>query len=102
MYLVRYAEDLPDLALLSISTFQKGLKVCFIFFSKQFVIFEDARFFETGSSISISSYFVFFKLALSGPQPADPRQRAASAVLDPRARHCAHHAHRPQAGDAVI
>jgi len=25
MYLVRYAEDLPDLALLSISTFQKGL-----------------------------------------------------------------------------
>jgi hypothetical protein len=27
MYLVRYAEDLPDLALLSISTFQKGLRV---------------------------------------------------------------------------
>jgi AP-3 complex subunit beta len=27
MYLVRYAEDLPDLALLSISTFQKALKV---------------------------------------------------------------------------
>jgi AP-3 complex subunit beta len=27
MYLVRYADELPDLALLSISTFQKGLKV---------------------------------------------------------------------------
>ena len=27
MYLVRYADQLPDLALLSISTFQKGLKV---------------------------------------------------------------------------
>ena len=26
MYLVRYADELPDLALLSISTFQKGLK----------------------------------------------------------------------------
>jgi hypothetical protein len=29
MYLVRYADELPDLALLSISTFQKGLKVRF-------------------------------------------------------------------------
>ena len=28
LYLVRYAEEQQDLALLSISTFQKGLKVC--------------------------------------------------------------------------
>lgn len=28
VYLVRYAEEQQDLALLSISTFQRGLKVC--------------------------------------------------------------------------
>lgn len=32
MYLVRYADELPDLALLSISTFQKGLKVSALVF----------------------------------------------------------------------
>ena len=28
MYLVRYAEDVPDIALLSVGTFQKGIRVC--------------------------------------------------------------------------
>ena len=32
LYLVRYAEEQQDLALLSISTFQKGLKVSHSFF----------------------------------------------------------------------
>lgn len=35
LYLVRYAEEQQDLALLSISTFQKGLKVGQIHVNKQ-------------------------------------------------------------------
>lgn len=38
VYLVRYAEEQQDLALLSISTFQRGLKVCA--HKQHFIIFK--------------------------------------------------------------
>lgn len=41
VYLVRYAEEQQDLALLSISTFQRGLKVCA--HKQHFIIFKTYR-----------------------------------------------------------
>lgn len=72
MYLVRYADQLPDLALLSISTFQKGLKVQL----------------TEHRHIHIAP----------GSKSVDSSKRAACALFHPCARHCANHAHLSQAG----
>ena len=45
IYLVRYSEDLPDIALLSISTFQKGLRVRY--FRNRFQLFESIHRIKT-------------------------------------------------------
>ena len=57
-------------------------------------------FFQSALSKRDLKYFCFVVagLTLEGSQPADSCECSSSALIHPRAGHCSHHAHRPQAG----
>lgn len=80
VYLVRYAEEQQDLALLSISTFQRGLKV-------------GCSGDPGGAWGSSKPPVAALQLphVPTGSQPADPRQRPAGPLQHPCAHHRAHH-----------
>lgn len=80
VYLVRYAEEQQDLALLSISTFQRGLKVGTL----------DALGGKRGGCEAVPARCNNAYVP-AGPQPADPRQRAACPLQHPRTHHRTHH-----------
>lgn len=81
VYLVRYAEEQQDLALLSISTFQRGLKVGIVpapFWGQQ----------EGPEAVLACCSNAYIPV---GPQPADSCQCSACPLQHPCAHHCAHH-----------